>query len=171
MTRYIHTTFGTREVLSEVRNKHLDRPIHLSVEDGDQSRAQLIELTDDPKSVFTVPTSYKVISSAGDDSELRGWMMFTFITLNDQERDNFIRRYDAFLKQGNLHGGLSSFLLQRTNNDHQLVLLSTWKSKDQWQNWSEESDFPMRRYEGPNASYNLRRVGYSFKAFSKSSLN
>lgn len=167
MTRYIHTTFGTREVLNEIRSKHLDRPIHLSIDDSDHLRGMLIELTDDSKSAFAMPTSYKVLSSAGADEELRGWLMFSFITLNDQERDNFIRRYEAFLSQGNLHGGLSSFLLQRTNNDHQLVLLSTWNTKEQWEAWSQEDDFPMKRYEGANASYNLRRASYSFAAFTK----
>ena len=165
MPKYIHTTFGSREVLSALRNKHLERPIHLSLDDSDSSRAQLIELTEDPKSVFAMPASYRVLSSMGADEDLRGWMVFTFITLNDKERDNFIRRYNAFISEGNLHGGLSSFLLQRTNNDHEIALLSTWRTKREWEEWSDDASFPLHRYEG--GGYNLRRSTYSFAAFTK----
>lgn len=169
MTKYIHTTFGSREVLSALREKHLDRPIHLSVQDDDRSRYQLIELTENSKSVFAMASSYRVLDATGDDETLRGCMMFTFITLNDQERDNFIRRYHAFNRQAepNIDGAIASFLLQRTDNDHEIAILSTWQTKEKWAKWHNSASFPLIRYENPNSRYNLRRIAYTFAAFTK----
>jgi heme-degrading monooxygenase HmoA len=169
MTQYIHTTFGSRAVLNDVRNQHLDRPLHLSVQDDDHSRFQLIELTENEQSAFSAPTTYRVLDHFGDNGDIRGWMVFTFITLNDAERDNFIRRYHAFISQNNLHldGAIASYLLQRTSNDHEIAILSTWNTKEQWQSWHNDAAFPLHDYENPNSAYNLRRVSYSFAAFSK----
>jgi heme-degrading monooxygenase HmoA len=142
------------------------------MQDDDHSRFQLVELTDNEKSAFSAPTTYRVLDHFGADDDIRGWMVFTFITLNDIERDNFIRRYDAFINETDMHdqGAIASYLLQRTTNDHDLAILTTWQTKEKWDAWYHDERFPLHRYEDPNSGYNLRRVTYSFAAFSKTDI-
>ena len=66
-------------------------------------------------------------------------------------------------------GFISSYLLQRNDNSHQIVMLSTWNMKTgfPWENWQAKEDFPLRQYESSNSLYGLMRKQYSFAAFSK----
>ncbi|MBA5962411.1 antibiotic biosynthesis monooxygenase [Weissella cibaria] len=167
MTEYLHVTFGSRTVLQDVRNQHLDHKLLLTVDEEDKERYQLLEKTTNKKSIFAMPTTYEILAECGDTSDLRGWMNFTFITLNDMERDNFIRRYQAYEEGMTEPGFISSYLLQRNDNSHQIVMLSTWNMKTDWENWQAKEDFPLRQYESSNSLYGLMRKQYSFAAFSK----
>lgn len=168
MTEYLHVTFGSRTVLQEVRNKNLERELLLMNDESDPEKYELLEKTTDKNSVFTVPVSYEIISSHGDTDELRGWMSFTFITLNDLERDNFIRRYKSTSIDTEVPGFISSYILQSTTNSHELVILSTWRLKKNWTDWQSSTNFPLRRYE--HSQYNLHRKQLSFTALVKQSL-
>ena len=70
-----------------------DHKLLLTDDEEDKERYQLLEKTTNKKSIFMMPTTYEILAERGDTSDLRGLMNFTFITLNDMERDNFIRRY------------------------------------------------------------------------------
>ncbi|MDY2521815.1 antibiotic biosynthesis monooxygenase [Weissella confusa] len=170
MTEYLHVAFGSKAVLQNVRNEHLDHKLLMMVDDEDKSRYQLLEKTTNKKSIFAMPTTYEILASRGETSDIRGWMNFTFITLNDAERDNFIRRYNAYEEGMDEHGFISSSLLQRNDNQHQIVMLSTWNMKSDWELWHAKNDFPLRQYESSNSLYGLMRKQYSFAAFSKQNM-
>ena len=135
MTEYIHETFGSRVVLQNIRNQNLQRELLLMRDDADSQRYELLEKTTDEQSVFAMPTTYKVLSSHGETEELRGWMSFTSITLNDLERDNFLRRYNNETFDIGTQGFISSYVLQRIDNNHEIVILSTWQLKKNWTDW------------------------------------
>lgn len=168
MTEYLHVTFGSKDVLQNVRNNNLERGLLLMSDDSDRQKYELLEKTTDKNSVFAMPVTYEILASHGGTDELRGWMNFTFIRLNDLERDNFIRRYRASKQDIETPGFISSYILQKTTNAHELVILSTWRLKENWSDWQESTDFPLHRYE--HAQYNLYRKQLSFAALAKQKL-
>lgn len=168
MTEYIHETFGSRVVLQNIRNQNLQRELLLMRDDADSQRYELLEKTTDEQSVFAMPTTYKVLSSHGETEELRGWMSFTSITLNDLERDNFLRRYNNETFDIGTQGFISSYVLQRIDNNHEIVILSTWQLKKNWTDWQENSNVSLKRYE--HGQYNLRTKQLSFAAFTKQNI-
>lgn len=168
MTEYIHETFGSRAVLQNIRNQNLQRELLLMRDDSDRQRYELLEKTTDEQSVFAMPTTYKVLSSHGETEELRGWMNFTSLALNDLERDNFLRRYNNETFAIGTQGFISSYVLQRIDNNHEIVILSTWQLKKNWTDWQANSNFSLKRYE--HSQYNLRTKQLSFAAFTKQNI-
>ncbi len=165
MTEYIHETFGSRAVLQNIRNQNSQRELLLMRDDADSQRYELLEKTENEQSSFAVPTTYKVLSSYGQTDELRGWMSFISITLNDLERDNFLRRFNNETFAISTPGFISSYVLQRIDNNHEIVILSTWQLKKNFTEWRLTSNFPLDRYK--HSQYNLRSKQLSFAAFSK----
>ncbi|KRN31700.1 antibiotic biosynthesis monooxygenase family protein [Weissella halotolerans] len=172
MPEYLHTTFGSKEVLTAIRNQHLNQHLLLTVDDADPYRYQLIEKTSDSDSVFTTPTSYEILSEQGETAELRGWLNFHFITVPEQGRANFIRRWNAFQERDftGVAGFISSYLLQRVDEPQQLAVLTTWTMKDFWLVWQADNQSPLKDYQTEGNRYGLRDAQYSFVAFAKQDL-
>ncbi|AIG65290.1 antibiotic biosynthesis monooxygenase family protein [Weissella tructae] len=172
MTEYLYTTFGSEEVLQMVREANPERGLMLTVDDTDPLRYQLLDKTT-AKSVFSTPTSYEILSQTGKSKEIRGWMNFTFLTISDQERANFIRRWETFQTHGfdQVDGFMSAFLLQRTDEPQQMAILTTWTLKEFWTIWDDETENPLTPYEAMASRYGLRNSQYSFAAFSKQTLD
>ncbi|MCW0952722.1 hypothetical protein OIT44_01340 [Weissella ceti] len=172
MTEYLYTTFGSEEVLQSVREANSSRNLMLTVDDTDPLRYQLLDKTTE-SSIFNTPTSYEILSQHGQAQEIRGWMNFTFITLSDQERANFIRRWETYQAHGfdNVSGFMSGFLLQRTDEPSQFAILTTWTLKDYWTIWDDETETPLTIYEASPLRYGVRHSQYSFAAFTKQSLS
>lgn len=168
MTEYLYTTFGSEAVLQSVREAHPTRHLMLTEDDADPLRYQLLEKTT-ADSVFNTPTSYEILAQEGQVTEIRGWMNFTFITLSDQERANFIRRWNTYQAHGfdQVPGFISVFLLQRTDEPNQLAILTTWTLKEFWTIWDDEAETPLTMYEAVPSRYGVRHSQYSFAAFSQ----
>jgi len=166
MTEYLYTTFGSEEVLQSVREKNPDRVIMLSVDDNDPKRFQLIEKTNKP-SVFSLPTTYKILFETDVSSDIRGWMNFTFITMPDQERDNFVRRCQSYLAENaaSVSGLIDAYILQRTDNPNQLAIFTTWTLKEYWTIWMEDSVTPLTQYQAMASKYGFRNSQYTFAKY------
>lgn len=171
MTEYLYTTFGSEAVLQNIREENPTRRLLLTEDDTDPLRFQLIERTEGD-SIFSSPTTYEVLSHFGETKEIRGWLNFTFITLSDQERANFVRRWERYQNHGfdNVSGFMSAFLLQRTDEPNQFAILTTWTLKEFWTIWDDETETPLTMYEAVPLRYGVRHSQYSFAAFSKQTL-
>jgi len=170
MAKFIYTTFGTRDVLQGIQAKHKNRNIYLAIDNDDQDRFQLIEATDDEKSPFASGTTYEVLDT-GDDSnsdDLRGWMQWSYIILNEDESDAFIRRYRLFIEEHEATTGLLSSFLLHVPDTFDYAILTTWTTHAAAQAFAKQRASFFDRYTGLNSSrYNLREKQFSFSALTK----
>lgn len=172
MTEYLYTTFGSEAVLQGIRENNPNRRLMLTEDDTDPLRFQLLDRTEGA-SIFNTPTTYEILSRHGQTKEIRGWLNFTFITLSDQERANFIRRWERYQAHSfeNVSGFMSAFLLQRIDEPSQIAILTTWTLKEFWTIWDDETETPLTMYEASPLRYGVRHSQYSFAAFSKQTLD
>lgn len=65
MTEYLHVAFGSKAVLQNVRNEHLDHKLLMMVDDEDKSRYQLLEKTTNKKSILQCQRRMKFLLVVG----------------------------------------------------------------------------------------------------------
>ncbi|MCM0582056.1 hypothetical protein H9L19_06500 [Weissella diestrammenae] len=168
MTQFIHTTFGSREVLKTIQAAHLDRRLFLTVDMKDPNRFQLIELNAQSTNLFVAGTTYEVLMQLIPDEDLRGMMQWQYLTLNDDEAQSFIRRAPAFAKLQRQQEGLINFYLLQVPNSFDYAILTTWVTKEAADKFQPVMAELMQRYTGSNSSkYNLRSRQFSFATLTK----
>ncbi len=165
MTKYLHVTFGSKAVLQNIRNTYSNRTLLMAQDERDALRYQLIELTEHEDTVFAAPTTYTIMEEYGDTQDIRGWMHWTFITLNDMERDNFLRQWHNWTTHdvANRHGWLSTRLLKVANSDD-FVFLESWQRREDYFNWTVTNQASIQNLTGNASHYNLRENNYHFAA-------
>ncbi|MDR3191099.1 MAG: hypothetical protein LBT80_07865 [Lactobacillaceae bacterium] len=168
MTKYMHVTYGSKAILTEVIKKHPTHQLHLATDEQDDKRYQLFEITEQANSVFASAITYEIIDEVGQVDDVRGWMNWTFITLNDEERDNFLRRWKTMgdTARDEAYGWLSSRIMVIPST-YDLAIMSTWTLRKEFFNWNVEHEWPIKQYVGKQTKYNYREKGYRFAALTK----
>lgn len=159
MSEYIYTTYGTEAVLKMIQAKQAPRPLFLAVDVADSKHFQLIEKTNNIDSPFQSGTRYEILKTQKPEFELRGLMHWEYVTLNDDERDPFILRWQQWVQQQD--GVLNEALLQ-VPHSFEYALLSTWRqNRDLILAQPERKRF-LAPFAGDNSYHHLRQKDFAF---------
>ncbi|QIL50506.1 hypothetical protein G7084_03755 [Weissella coleopterorum] len=158
---YLYTTFGTKEVLQTIQQQHPDRPIYLTFDRDDHERFQLIEYSKNANSPFNSGIKYEILLSQKKIIDLRGMMAWSYLTLNDEEREYFILRTKAWMDGLNSLNGLINICLVQVASGFDYAILMTWKTEKDFQKFQPKRDDFFKSFQY-NSGVHLRSKEFQF---------
>lgn len=146
MLKQVHVTYGSKQVLKNLKAQFPDRKFYtFAPNNALESDLQLLDASDGPN-VFNSGVTYDIKNYHGT-MDWGGFFNYNFVTIYPEYLNLFERRINSWFSAPMAPGLESIYLLKRANTeDNSYVVLTVWQSPTLWQRWKQSDDYFFKPY-------------------------
>lgn len=136
MNSIITMSFGNTSIIKSIQRKHPN--IKLDIFSNGNNQYQIVDFNGNP-GIFTNPITFQVLAKHNFNNNFN-FINYSYFNLNKDEKNIFDAKISEIRNSLNNTPMKGIMLLQETNERQRLVLVTTWESYLDFNNWIKGND-------------------------------